>query len=178
MRDRLQTSWLAAEFFTHSHRISGRLDVRQHKLADQLNSQSTQFLQIEDAYISSVEQPTDIVGDHASAFLWKDKILAVLVSNFEDALASQRSYGSSLGSFAWKVFITLPAFEVQGYLQLSSKLDLRVVFTTGTDRFMLVTNGQMQLAARPDIAFNGAAILINKQQIEAFWAEEERTSHG
>jgi hypothetical protein len=173
MRDRLRTTWLTADFFTHSHRISGRVDVHQHKLADQLNNQSTQFLQLEDAYISNVERPADIIANHADAFLWKEKIVAILIARQEDALPRERSYGSYFGTFLSRVFVTLPAFEVRGHLRLSSKLDMRLVLTTGTDDFLLVQNGEMRSATCPDIAFSSEAILIHKPCVEIFWTEEE-----
>jgi hypothetical protein len=173
MRDRLRTTWLTVEFFTHSHRISGRVDVHQLKLADQLNDQSTQFLRLEEAYVSNIERPADIVANHEDAFLWKDKIVAVLVARQEDALPRERSYGSYFGTHLSRVFITLPAFEVRGYLRLSSKLDMRLVLTTGTDDFVLIQNGEMRSAIRPDLVFGSDAILIQKRYVEVFWTEED-----
>jgi len=173
MEERLHTTWLIADFFTHSYRISGRVDVRYHKLADQLNDHTTAFLQIEDAYVSNIEHPADITASHASSVLCKDNVTAVVVARQEDGLPREHTYGSYFGTYLCKVFFTVPSFEIEGYLRLSSKLDLRTVLTSGTDDFASILDGQMRSSLRPDVTFAGGAILVNKDHIGAFWVEEE-----
>nr|HID14137.1 hypothetical protein [Anaerolineae bacterium] len=173
MQERLSSAWLVADFFTHSYRISGRVNVRHRKLADQLNDHTTAFLQLEDAYISNIEHPADITASHASSILRKNNITAVVVARQEDGLPREHTYGSYFGTYLRKVFVTVPSFEIEGYLRLSGKLDLRTVLTTGTDDFVSILDGQMRLSVCPDVTFTGGAILVNKDHIGAFWVEEE-----
>ena len=179
MSERFHTTRLNAEFFTYSSRISGHLDVRHRPLADQLNNQTTDFLQLEDAYVSVIDRPADIVASHTSAILRKDRITAVFVASQEDSLPREHTYGSYLGTSLRRVFLTVPAFEIRGQLRLSSKLDLRTVLTTGTDDFVLILDGQMRSSLRRDLVFASGGILVNKSHIEAFWVvEEEYGSDG
>ena len=173
MAEQLRTSWLVVDFFTHRYRISGRVDVRHRKLADQLNDHTTAFLQLEEAYISNIEHPADIIASHASSILRKDNITAAVVACQEDGLPREHTYGSYFGTYLRKVFITVPSFEIEGYLRLSGKLDLRTVLTTGTDDFVSILDGQMRSSVRPDVTFTGGVILVNKDHIGAFWVEEE-----
>lgn len=179
MSERLRTTWLAADFFTYSSRISGHLDVRYRKLADQLNDRTSAFLELEDAYVSSIEHPADIIASHPSGILRKDRITTVFVGSQEDGLQRVYAYGSYLGTSLSKVYLTLPSFEVQGYLRLSSKMDLRTVLTSGTDDFMVILDGQMRSSIHRDFTFTSGAILVNKHHIESFWvAEEEDEDDG
>jgi hypothetical protein len=107
MQKRSSTGWLVADFFTHRHRISGRADVRQKKLADQLNDHTTSFLQLEEVYISNIEHPAEIGTHHATSILRKDNITAIVVSRQEDGLPREHTYGSYFGSYLRKVFITV-----------------------------------------------------------------------
>jgi len=173
MSEQLRTSWLVADFLTHSYRISGRVDVRRRKLADQLNDHTTAFLELEDAYVSNIEHPADITASHASSILRKDNITAVVVARQEDGLPREQTYGSYFGTYLCKVFVTIPSFEIEGHLRLSGKLDLRAALATGTDDFVPVLDGQVRSSVRPDITFTGGAILVNKDHIGAFWMEEE-----
>jgi len=173
MEEQLRTSWLVADFFVHSYRISGRVGVRHRKVADQLNDHTTAFLQLEDAYISNIEHPADITASHAKSVLCKQHITAVIVPRQEDGLPREHTYGSYFGTHLRRVFITVPAFELEGYLRLSGKLDLRTVLTSGTDEFVTILDGQMRASLRPDVTFTGGAILVNKAYIGAFWVEEE-----
>ena len=179
MREPLRTTWLAAEFFTHHHRITGRVDVRQQKLADQLNNRTTSFLRLEDAYVSNIERPTEIIASYEDAYIRKDRLIAVLVAQQEDALPREGSYGAYLGTSLLKAFMTVPTFEVRGYVRLSTKMDLRVVLTTGTDDFIAVLDGELHSATQQGLGFKSDAILVNKQHIEIFWVEQEgQQNHG
>ena len=178
MSEKLSTSWLAADFFTYSARISGHLDVRHRKLTDQLNDQATSFLSLEDAYVSSIEHPGDIIASHANAVLRKNKITAVFVTRQEDGLPRKYGYGSYWGTSLLKVFLTVPSFEIRGYLRLSSKMDLRTVLTTGTDDFVLILDGEMRSSIRRDLTFINGAVLVNKDHVESFWVEEEEGRDG
>jgi hypothetical protein len=164
--------WLVADFFAHDYRISGRVHVRHSKLPAQLNDSTTSFLQLEDAYVSNILRPAEIVASYTTAILDKRHITAAVVARQEDGLLREYSYGAYLGTYLHRVFITVPSFEIGGSLRLSSKLDLRTVLTTGTDKFVVVLDGEMKAAVRPDVTFSGGAILVNKEYIGAFCVEE------
>lgn len=165
--------WLVADFFAHDYRISGRVHVRYSKLPAQLNDTNTSFLQLEDAYVSNILRPADIVASYTTAILDKRHITAIVVARQEDGLLREYTYGSYLGTYLHRVFVTVPSFEVSGHLRLSSKMDLRTVLTTGTDNFVVILDGEMKAAVRPDVTFSGGAILLNKEYIGAFCVEEE-----
>jgi hypothetical protein len=168
MRDEMRSTMLMVDFFTRYHRISGSVDVRSRKLADQLEDRTTSFLELEDAYVSLVERPADIVVSNASSILRKESILAAVVAREEDGLPRSYSYGSYLGARLQSVFLTLSAFEVQGHLRLVGKRGLRSVLTSG-DLFVPVLDGHMRYAMRRDVEFTGGVILINRARIEAIW---------
>ncbi len=172
MQDRIKTVWLVADFFTYRHRISGRIDVRYKKLPAQLNDTTTSFQVLEDAYISNVDHPADILAHYSQSVLRKESITAVAVAQQEDGLLREQTYGSYFGAYLRKVFLTVPAFEIKGYVRLSGKLDLRTVLTTGTDAFIPILDAQMVSSVRPDFVFTGGAILVNKNHIGVFCVEE------
>ena len=173
MSEQTHSNWLVADFFTHSYRISGRVNVRYQKLADQLNDHNTSFLLIDDTYVSNSQQPADIAASHASAILYKRNIIAAVVPRQEDGLPREHTYGSYFGVYLRKVFLTVPFFEIEGHLRLSSKLDLRTVLTTGTDDFIVILDSQMRSSVRPDVTFTGGAVLVKKEHVGAFWMQEK-----
>ncbi len=173
MEERLGSNWLVADFFTNRYRISGRLDVRHKKLAAQLNDHTTAFLQLENVYISNIETPAEIIASHEIAVLRKGNISAAVVQRQEDGLLREQTYGSYLGTYLRRVFLAVASYEIEGYLRLSGKLDLRTVLTTGTDTFFPVLDGKMGSAVRPGTVFSGGAILVNKEHVGVFFVEEE-----
>jgi hypothetical protein len=173
MEEVRERGWLAADFFTHSYRISGHLDVRRKSLYDIINDSTTNFLELEDAYISPIHRPGDIIATHPASYLAKKNLTAVVVPHRDDALSRKHSYGSYFGTFLVKVFLTIPAFEIVGYLRLSTKMDIRHVLTSGTDEFMAVLDGRVRASIRPDVVFTGGGILVNKHHVGAFSTEKE-----
>ncbi|MGD2144628.1 MAG: hypothetical protein PVF54_09155 [Anaerolineae bacterium] len=171
MEERLSTSQPVVDFFVHSYRISGRVNVASRKLADQLEDRTTSFLQLEDAYISNIEHPGDIVANHTSAVLRKERIIAAVVTREENGLSRRYTYGSYLGTYMQKAFLVVPAFEIEGHLRLSGKRDPRSVLTSG-DLFFPVLDARMRLSARPEVEFTGGVILVNRAQVESLWEEE------
>ena len=174
MREQISTAWLVGDFFTYRHRLSGRIDVRHNKLPAQLNDPTSSFLELEDAYVSNVERPAEIVASYSSSILRKQNVTAVVLSNQDDGFLRTQTYGSYFGTYLRKLFITVPSFEIIGYLRLSSKLDLRTVLTTGTDAFIPVLDGEMRSSIRPEVFFTGGVILVNKDQIGVFCVETEK----
>ncbi len=165
--------WVAADFFMHSYRISGSVDVRRLPLADQLNDRTTSYLMLEDAYVSPIDRPGDITASYSMAALRKENItMAVLVSR-DDGLSKKHSYGSYFGMSLKNVFLTVPQFEVRGFLQIVGKFDLHALLATGTDRFMPLVDGTTFASLKPDIQFNGGMILVNKDAVGVMCLEED-----
>jgi hypothetical protein len=173
MEEQLSSAWLVADFFTYRHRLSGRVDVRHKKLASQLSDPTSAFLALEDAYISNVERPAEIIASYTTAVLRKESITAAVCAKQENGLLREHTYGSYFGTYLCQVFITVPSFEIEGYLRLSGKMDLRTVLTTGTDVFISILDGHMNSSVRSGVAFTGGVILVNKGHIGVFCVKEE-----
>ena len=170
MLESVRPTILMVDFFTRYHRISGGVDVHSRKLADQLEDRTTDFLELEGAYISRVEHPGDIIASHTVSVLRKENILVAVVVREEDGLTSGESYGSYLGPHLQRAFLIVSDFEVQGHLRLWGKRHLRSVLTSGK-MFVTVLDGQMRYSARPDVEFTGAVILVNRTRVEAIWKD-------
>jgi hypothetical protein len=157
--------WVAADFFTHSYRISGSVDVRRLPLADQLNDRTTSYLMLEDAYVSPIDRPGDITASYEMAALRKGNVTMAVLSNREEGLSKKHSYGSYFSMSLKNVFLTLPQFEVRGYLQIVGKFDLHALLATGTDRFMPLLDATTFSTLKPEIQFDGGMILVNKDAV-------------
>ena len=165
--------WVAVDFFTQSYRISGTVDVRRIPLADQLNDRTTSYLMLEDTYVSPIDRPGDITASYAQAALRKENITMAVLTNKEDGLAKKQSYGSYFGTSLKNVFITVPQFEVRGFLQVVGKFDLHALLATGTDRYMPILDGTTFASLWPDIQFDGGVILVNKDAVGVMCVQEE-----
>ena len=169
----LRTGWLTADFFLHSYRISGRVDVRRRPLADILNDRMTGFIDLEDAYISPIDRPGEIIASYTASSLSKANVTLVLVPHRDDALARKQTYGSYYGTYLRQIFLTVPSFEVVGYLRLSARVNLRRLLSLETEEFISILDGRIRASIRPDVVFTGGGVLVNKRHIGIFCLAEE-----
>ncbi|MDW8067565.1 MAG: hypothetical protein RML46_01480 [Anaerolineae bacterium] len=176
MEEIRQIGWLVVDFFTHSYRISGHLDVRRQCLFEMLNDRTTRFLQLEDAYISPIDRPGEILASYSASTLAKANLTLAMVARQEDALPRKQVYGSYMGAHLYNIFLTVPTFEISGYLRLSARVDLRRLLVTEgeEEEFLVILDGRVRGSVRPDIVFNAGGILVNKRHIGAFCMEESR----
>lgn len=166
--------WLVVDFFTHSYRISGQLDVSKRSLADILNDPTTSFILLENAYFSPLDRPGEIIASYPTSTLAKANLTMALVARPEDAMSRKQAYGSYAGAHLYNIFLTVPTFEVSGYLRLSARVDLRRLLALDTELFLLILDGRVRGSIRPDIVFNAGGILVNKHHIGAFSLEESK----
>jgi hypothetical protein len=142
-------------------------------LADQLNDRTTSYLLLEDAYISPIDRPGDITASYMVAALRKENITMAVLVHKDDGLSKKHSYGSYFGASLKNVFITVPQFEVRGYLQVVGKFDLHSLLATGTDRFMPLLDGATFASLKREIQFDGGMILVNKDAVGVMCVREE-----
>lgn len=158
--------FVTADFLAHNYRISGEVNVRTRPLADSLNDPTTDFISVEHIYVSPIQNPADIKASYTNGSLLKENISMVVLAREEDGLSKTTTYGSYLGGYTLRsVFLTVPGFEVRGFLEMSAKADVRTYMTTSADRFIPVTEANASVSLSPSIRFEGGMILVNRANI-------------
>lgn len=166
--------WLAVDFFSHNYRISGNIDIRKKSLYDQLNDPTTGFVMLQDAYISPIDRPADIIATYEASYMAKANLTLALVAHSDDALGRKQAFGSYYGTYLNRVFLTVPSIEVVGYLRLSARVDLRRLLSLDTEDFIPILDARVCASIRPDVVFTGGGVLVNKKHIGAFCLTEEK----
>jgi len=162
--------FVAADFFTHTYRISARADTRKRSLADHLNDRLTSYLELHETFVSRLHKPSEIVASYKLASLRKDGItFAVLAA--EEETSERHAYGY-FAKQLYDVFLTVPSFEIRGKLRAIGKLDMQVLLVKGTENFISIGNPVASPCLFPDITFTGGTVLVNKSRIELFCISE------
>jgi hypothetical protein len=121
----------------------------------------------------SIDRPGDITASYSIAALRKDNVTMAILASKEDGLSKKHSFGSYFGTSLRNVFITVPQFEVRGFLQVVGKFELHALLATGTDRFMPLVDGTTFASLKPEIQFDGGMILVNKDTVGVMCVREE-----
>ena len=163
--ERRQRNNIVADFFAHGYRVSGSFDARQRSLGDAMYDNTTSYLAIENAYVSSIRQAGEITANHPVAVIVKDSLTFTLTMDVNDTLRRDQKYGSYLGLQLVPIFLTLPFFDLRGFLRLPGRLDPRVLLSSSTERYLTLVDVTAHVTFEPDLSFQGAAALVNKSQI-------------
>jgi len=162
---------IAADFFTIGYRISCRIVIPvgglNALLIDPLNS----YLELEEAYISRINTPGEIVVHYDSAAIRKDNILFILLARREDG-DPPKSGGAFLRPAVKNAFLTIPSFEIRGQIETDPKASPRDILVQSIGRFVPFYEATATVALFPSITFGGKLILINKEHVEAFCITE------
>jgi len=158
---------MTADIFTGSHRFSAQIPVGHRRLADILNDRMTDFLTVENIYVSRINEPGNIIGTLKSASLLKSQITFIVVPTEEDGLSKEHKYNAFSKSVE-NIFITLPSFEITGKLEIIGKFDLKAILAIGTTKFMPVFNGDAKNSFYPDVQFSAPVLIVNKASVALF----------
>jgi hypothetical protein len=154
------------DFFVGSYRLSAAVKTYKRTLIDILADQMTNYLDLEDVYVSRINNPGHIVATYETGSLVKDEINLILLSSETDSVSKDRFYAPNRARLP--IFVTTPSFEVQGEFQWLKDLNTRKILATDTQRFLTVLNGTATNTFAPEVTFQSPAILINKSKIEFF----------
>ena len=173
MQELRSSIWLVADFFFPTHRISGRVNVRTQKLIEQLTDTTTDYLAIEDAYISSILNPAAITTSYEEMLMRKSNVTCVIVTGQLQGVMRDQSYGNYYyGVTKSHVYISIPSFEVEGNLRIPGKTNLRTFLAPTGNPFVILEDGTLKSPIRPDVTFTADIILVNKDHIGAFCKKE------
>jgi hypothetical protein len=167
---------LQVDFFTYSHRLSTQVNVYMRPLADQLNDPRVSWIELEIAYISRIERPAEIIADYAISTLRKEQILFAMITGSTEGALKKLPYTTASGFYLrllYKTWIALRSFEITGNIEWTGKLDLHTLLVANSDRFMPIQSATAVCTIVPSTPFSAELILVNKDAIEMFCAEEK-----
>lgn len=168
--------YVSADILSHNYRISCEINVGSHPLADLLNDPSTDFIAVENLYVSSIHRPADIIVGHKYGALHKHSLAMAIVTRERDGRATTDAYGSYHGRSLYRAFVTVPGFEVQGFLEAGTNMNARVYLASVAPPFIPIIRGVASVSLNPDIRFESGVVLVNKNLVGAICLTEETDS--
>jgi hypothetical protein len=154
----------SADFFTSTHRISGKIETKSKPLSDYVNDRSQSYLLAFNVYVSRLDQPGQIGAHAPSAYIAKDNLGFVIVPSRKVRTPDQTRFSSQ----TYDALVTLAGVEVHGKFAGPHMFDLRTFSPAALDPFIVLTEASAVFVALPEVTFSGEAILINRARLESF----------
>ena len=158
------------DLFTDSYRVTGRVLVGTGGIHAELENPNSSFLEVEDAYISRMHQPGEIVANYKSGAFRKENINFIVLQNRRDGIpvGTQRSRSIYTRGRPVHAFVTVPSFEIQGEIHHEGKLAPREIFVQTIGRFLPIFSAKASASLYPDISYSGDLILVQKERVGIF----------
>ena len=165
---KVRTGYVAGDFMTRTYRISGEVALRGEPLLDQLNNLNTLFVTLERVYVSPLLDPAVLTGNYASAEVRKDNVGIVILNQARDGLPYREGRYVGRDHVRRQLLIVTAGFEVRGSLPLHPSVNVPNFVRTTPEDFIPLFDAKAILTANRQITFEGAAILLNRREIEVF----------
>ena len=158
------------DLFTDTYRVTGRSLVGAGGIHAELGNPNSSFLELQDAYISRIHQPGEIVASYSICAFRKDNINFILLKDRREGIPVGTQHGRSIFTRGRSVgtFLTVPQFEISGEIMHEGKLAPREILVQSIGKFQLVFDARATASLVPEISYSGDLILVHKEKIGIF----------
>ncbi len=157
--------YVTADFLIDGYRISGEVRTTINPLADVLNDSLQSHLEIENVYVSPIQEPANITGHYTTGHLRKQNILMAVLHRAEDGLPRRQTFANPAEGATLPIFLTVSGFEVRGQLSSEVTEDLERLLVLTAERFIPIASAVATTIPAPAVTFQGGIILVNREYI-------------
>lgn len=158
------------DMFTDAYRVTGRVMVGTGGIHSELANPNSSFLELQDAYISRIHQPGEIVVHYKQAAFSKRNINFIVLQDRREGIPVGTQHGRSIFTRgrALRSFLTVPSFEISGEIMHDGKIAPRDILVQSVGNYQLVFSAKALASLYPDISYSGDLILVQKDRIGIF----------
>lgn len=158
------------DMFTDAYRVTGRTLVGAGGIHAELGNPNSDFLELQDAYISRIHQPGEIVVHYNIAAFRKDNINFLVLQDRRDGIPIGSQHSRSIFTKGRPVtaFLTVPSFEIQGEVLHEGQIAPREILVLSIGRFQQVFSAKASASLYPEISYSGDLIMVHKDRIGIF----------
>lgn len=161
------------DLFTDSYRVTGKVRKGATGLIVLLEDTHASFLELEQLYISRINQPGEIVANHAFGSVRKENINFIVLQDRRDGLSSAQLRSASIPNRIAPVLITVPVFEIHGDVESDGHNSPMDVLGRSRSRFQPIFNARASASLYPDIAYSGDLMFVHKERIGLFCFQDK-----
>lgn len=161
---------IQTDMFTDAYRVTGRVLVGVGGIHAELANPNSSFLELQDAYISRIHQPGEIVAHYKVAAFSKDNINFIVLQDRREGIPVGTQHGRSIYTRGRTIgaFLTVPSFEISGEIMHDGKVDPRDILVKSVGHYLLIFSAKASASLYPEISYSGDLILMQKEQIGIF----------
>jgi hypothetical protein len=159
---------IAAEVYTTSHRILGRIYPGGHGLYSFLNMPTNSYVEMEGSILSRLHQPNRLVARYSNLWVVKQAIVAILVSTKNEigptGVSTRTGYMTRVHQW---VHVVLGGYELRGIVETVGKFNFGATMFEGDAIFLPLYEANLTAILFPKIEAEAPAMLFNRRMVDA-----------
>jgi hypothetical protein len=156
-----------ADFFSQGYRVSGMFVSDNRTLSDVVYDLTTNYIRLQDAYLSPITDPAKISAYYRTTILNKASLDFVITIDQKDGLRRDQRF--TLGQYKFKIFLTVPFFQITGTLHSLNRIfNPRSYLGSDAGSFITLINVTATCTFNPRVQYQGGAALVSRDNIGFF----------
>lgn len=165
---------VAADFFTPSYRIVGKVMVPNTGLMGLINDATNSFMEILDARLARAHMPSKLVDHYEVVRVVKSQIFAIALTRREDMGPQALARGGYVRLNEYPVRITTPVYELMGTLEWAGRFEFSTIMIEGSREFVPIYNALITAILIPSLKVESQAVLFNRHQVDLLALNSQR----
>lgn len=164
------------DIFTDSYRVTGRTAVGAGGIHAELSNPNSKYLEIQEAYVSRINEPGILIASYQVAAFRKDNINFIVLQDRREGISLGTQHGRSIFNRGRPVtvFLTVPSFEIKGEIIHEGKMDPRDIIVKSMGNYQPIFSAKASASLYPDISYSGDLILVLKDSIGIFGLDHNK----
>jgi len=158
--------FLAADVFTSSYRVVGKIMVTTHGAMGLMNDSTRSAVEVNDARMARLHMPTKLVDHFEIVRMMKKHVYAMCLTRREDLGPLGIVRGGYTSVIEYPVRITTQTYEIEGIMELPGRFDFTALITDGSRDFLPVFNATITAILIPALKVESPGMLINRSQVD------------
>ncbi|MCA9924802.1 MAG: hypothetical protein KC419_09530 [Anaerolineales bacterium] len=169
-------NFISLDLFTDSYRVTGRAMVGVGGIHSELSNPNSKFLELNDAYISRIHEPGEIIANYKTAAFLKENLNFIVLQDRRDGVPVGTQHGRSVFTRGRPIaaFLTLPSFEIKGEIIYEGKAAPKDILVQSMGNYQPIFSAKASASLFPDISYSGDLILVHKNRIGIFALESNK----
>ena len=156
-----------ADFFSQGYRVSGMFVSDNRTLSDVVYDITTNYIRLQDAYLSPITDPAKISAYYRTTLLNKARLDFVITIDQKDGLRRDQRF--SRGQYRFNIFLTVPFFQVTGILHsITRGFNPRSYLGSDAGSFITLLDVTATCTFNPNVQYKGGAALVSRDNIGFF----------
>jgi hypothetical protein len=158
--------WINVDFLTTEYRIVGRVLVGNSGLHGLLSDQTKSYIDLRQAQIAYLRQPTHVVQRYECAYVIKERIYVASMERKDYAGPTAIAHRAYTEYQRYPLHIAFGAFEMDCSIEWTGRFEMASLLADKSGKFLLVYDAMLSSSIVSGLLMNTPASFINMNRVD------------